>query len=279
MVVTLKTKFKMTEILVSGCSFTKGVGLALEKCDPNNAYNVFAHEYFHDNYQVTNIAEGGNSNLSIYLSTSLALVEKIYDYAFVCWTSYPRYNFRIGFETYEFGKKVAFAGMPLSDDIMHNGHKISYSKKWLNEFKDQYFLAHHDHFEVVAIMNYMTLLLDLAKSKGTKLYFVNNLCAWDNNFFTRLTNFLPEDLTKKTKELLDVTTRADKEIFELYDLMHNGFENAGGIKEHTWINLYSPFKNIKLDTGNDNWHPGPQSHKQFGNQLTQLFSNLNLNNT
>lgn len=265
----------MTEILFSGCSYTKGVGLSLEEKDADNAYNVFAQEYFKDSYNVTNIAEGGNSNLSIYFSTSLALIKKHYDYAFVSWTSYPRYNFRIGFETYEFGRKVLFAGMPTESTSAHEGHGLSYSKKWLNDFKDRYFLAHHDHFEVVDIIKYITLLTDVAEKAGTKLYFVNNLCLWDDGFFNRLTDFLPNELTEKTKKLLDVDTRDDKEIFELYNLMHDDFEASGGIRENKWINLYAPFRNIKLDLGNDNWHPGPLSHKQFGTHLAQRFSELN----
>jgi hypothetical protein len=266
----------MTEILFSGCSYTEGAGLDLEKHDPNNAFNVFAHEYFHNDYNVTNVAKGGNSNLSIYLSTSLALVEKFYDYAFVCWSAYPRYNFRIGFETYEFGKKICFTpGIVLSDHVIHEGHNLSYSKKWLNKFKDTYMLAHHEHFEVVAIMEYMTLLLDQAQSKGTQLYFINNICQWDNEFFNRLTDFLPDELTEKTKKLLDVDTRDDTEIFKLYNLMHDDFEAHGGIREHKWINLYTPFKNMKIDLGNDNWHPGPLSHKQFGTHLAQRFSEVN----
>jgi len=73
----------MTEILFSGCSFTKGVGLALEDKDPNNACNVFAQECFADNYHCTNVSRGGYSNLSIYFATATGLLKKQYDYAFV----------------------------------------------------------------------------------------------------------------------------------------------------------------------------------------------------
>jgi hypothetical protein len=262
----------MTEILLSGCSYTKGFGLDLEKNDSNNAYNVFVREYFKNNYNITNVAESGNSNLSIYFSSSTALIEKHYDYAFVGWTSYPRYNFRLGFETYAFGNRVVFTGMPLDDTVEHNGHVLSYNKKWLTEFKDRYFLAHHDHFEVVNLMKYITLLIDLADRVGTKLYFVNNICSWDDTFFDRFTSFLPSELSEKTQKLLDTETRDDAEIFELYNLMHNDFEANGGIRENRWINLYTPFK--KLDIGNDNWHPGPLSHKTFGIYLAQRFFEL-----
>jgi hypothetical protein len=272
----------MTEILFSGCSYTKGIGLDLEDADPANACNVFARESFKNDYNVTNIAQGGNSNLNIYLSANLALLSKQYDYAFVCWTSYPRYNFAIGFDTYQFMRPIMFAGMPLDDSSFYNGHSLSYSKKWLNKFKDMYFLAHHDHYEVINIMKYMTMLSMVADRTNTNLYFINNLCKWDQDFFLRQHNFLPGQLTPQTQKLLDVSTRSDEEIAELYSLMHNDFEANGGIKEHRWLNLYTPFRNpaqvareqANLDYGNDNWHPGPLSHMNFGMHLAQCFSDL-----
>mgnify|MGYP001400241560 CR=1 FL=1 len=79
----------------------------------------------------------------------------------------------------------------------------------------------------------------------------------------------------ETKKTLDVDTRDDEDIYKLYNLMHDNFEANGGIREHKWLNLYSPFRYMKLDFGNDGWHPGPLSHKKFGAHLAQCFFNLN----
>jgi hypothetical protein len=266
----------MKKILFAGCSYVHGIGLELKQHDPQNFCNVFTNEYFQENYTVTNIGVGGSSNLSIYLSASLAMIQQKFDYVFVCWTSYPRYNFRLGFETYEFGKPVSIHGSPFSPDVGHNGHKLSYSYKWLTNFKEKYLLAHHLHFEAVELMKYMTLLSRVADLEGTKLYFINNACPWTQGYFDRKLNFMPNELDLYTQQLLDIDSRNDSEIFELYDLMHNDFEGAGGINNLRWINLYQSFISMMVDVGTDMKHPGPLSHNKFGKFLAHKFSLLDI---
>jgi hypothetical protein len=236
---------------------------------------VFAKEYFQDNYTVTNIGNFSNSNLSIYLSASLAIVQQKFDYVFVGWTSYPRYNFRMGFETYDFGKRVNLTAR--STVTAHHGHYLSYSQRWLNNFKEKYLLAHHAHFEVVEIIKYMTLLSRLGDLEGTKIYFINNLCPWTTGYFDRKLNFLPAELDPYTQHILDVDTRDDLEFFELYNLMHDDFESVGGMDTQKWINLYESFDSMKVDLGNNQIHPGPLSHNKFGKFLSHKFSLINNN--
>jgi hypothetical protein len=266
----------MIKILFAGCSYVKGLGLELQEHDPQNFCNVFTNEYFQENYSVTNIGVSGNSNLSIYLSASLAMIQQKFDYVFVGWTGYPRYNFRLGFETYEFGKAISVRGGPLSPEAAHNGHKLSYGYKWLNDFRKKYLLAHHPHFEAVELMKYVILLSRLAELEETKLYFINNICPWTPGYFDRKLNYIPSNLDPYTQQILDVDSRNDSQIFELYDLMHNDFENAGGINGQKWINLYQSFKSIMVDVGNDQIHPGPLSHNKFGKFLAHKFSLLNI---
>lgn len=260
----------MTNILFAGCSYVEGMGLDLEKQDPDNFCNVFANEYFHNNYKITNIGLRGSSNLAIYLSASLAMTQQEFDYVFVCWTAYPRYNFRLGFETYEFGKRVVFNSIDIGNQS-HNGHAISYSKKWLDDFREKYLSAHHAHFEIVELMKYLTLLDHLAILKNIKLYFINNLCPWSLGYFERRSNFMPIELDSYSQELLDVDSRDDSDIRALYNLMHDDFEQAGGIKPHRWINLYQSFNSMKIDQAPDRLHPGPLSHKKFGKFLANEF--------
>lgn len=264
----------MTKILFAGCSYVKGNGLELLDQDPQHFCNVFTNEYFQENYTVTNIGVGGSSNLSIYLSASLAMMQQKFDYVFVGWTSYPRYNFRLGFETYEFGKQITISGGTRAMNFCHNGHKLSYSRKWLEDFRDKYLLAHHEHFETVEIIKYVTLLTRLAELVGTKLYFINNMCPWTPGYFERKLTVMPRDLDPYTQQILEVDSRDDSQIFELYDLMHDDFERFGGINSQKWINLYQSFKNTMVDVGNDQRHPGPLSHNKFGKFLTQKFSLL-----
>lgn len=267
----------MTKILFAGCSYVKGIGLELQEHDPQNFCNVFTNEYFQKNYTVANIGVGGSSNLSIYLSASLSMIQQKFDYVFVGWTSYPRYNLRLGFETYDFGKPININGGPLREWSWHTGHKLSYSYNWLNNFRKKYLLAHHAHFEAVEIMKYVTLLNRLAELEETKLYFINNMCPWTPGYFERKLNFMPSELDTYTQQILEVDSRDDSQIFELYDLMHNDFESVGGINSQKWINLYQSFNNTIVDVGNDQKHPGPLSHNKFGKFLAHKFSLIDTN--
>ena len=286
-----------TNILFSGCSWAQGQGLEQLTNDENNMCNVFAKEYFKENYRCSNIARGGNSNLAIFTDTVQELLQNQYDYAFVCWSSYPRYNFQIGFEPNMFNRRVYFTG-PASR-AEYRGHKLQFSTEWFNDFKDKYMLIHHDHFEVCAIMKYIGILETLAQKIGTKIYYVNTLCGWDTKFFDRVNGYTPhtlaEHLTRKTRRLLDAGTRDPQETFDLYQLMHVHFAELGGIRPNKWINLYPSCLNLwftcydpkfdytpeetKIDIGLDNWqpgepkmaHPGPLSYKKFGTYLAQHF--------
>jgi hypothetical protein len=263
----------MVDILFAGCSFVEGMGLPLLKQDPQNFCNVFANQCFEDNHSVTNIGRSGNSNLSIYLSTSLAIAQQKFDYVFIGWSAYPRYNFRLGFETYDFGSRINFNSINIGNRA-HAGHKISYSKKWIDDFREKYLLAHHPHFEAVELMKYITLLDRAADRDGIKLYYINNLCPWTPGYFDRQSDFMPANLDTYTQELLEVDSRDDSEIVALYNRMHDDFEQAGGIKSHRWINLYQSFNSMQIDRTGDKLHPGPQSHEKFGKFLADKFSRL-----
>jgi len=266
----------MIEILFSGCSFFAGTGLPKEKGNYDQVCNVFCSEYFHDLYNITNIAKSGNSNLSIHLSVVQAMSQKHYDYVFVGWTTYPRYNYRLGFETYEFGIRknlTSGAGRLVIAHQDHNSHIMKYSKKWFEDFGKKYSLLHQDPWEIVSLLEYIDVLTDLSDQLKTKIYFVNNLCPWDIDFFERKDNFLPNELTDYTQKLLDTITRDDNEIFKLYHMMHDAFDQAGGIKKQKWLNLYNSFFNMQVDCGSDH-HPGIKSQNNFGKYLAQQLNNL-----
>jgi hypothetical protein len=73
--------------------------------------------------------------------------------------------------------------------------------------------------------------------------------------------------------LLEVESRDDKNIKTLYNLMHNDYEK-NSINSKYWINLYDSFRSKMVDFGNDNYHPGPISHKDFGLYLAEKFKSM-----
>lgn len=258
--------------LFSGCSYVAGVGLDLDKLDENNYTNVFAREVFGNKCSVNNIGVPGWSNYRIFLDTCAELLQKKYDYAFVSWTSYPRHVFWSALELYECQRSILWDAV--ADIEEQKGNEFTFSADFLKKFRDSYLLTHNDHYEILDLVRYVNILISLAQKTNTKIYFINNLCHWDSDFFTRYSNKLPSELTSYTKKLLCVDNRDDIEIGNLYNKMHNDYSNAGGIHEDLWLNLYYSFKHQVTDLGNDKSHPGPKSHKNYGLFLANQFKTI-----
>jgi hypothetical protein len=159
------------------------------------------------------------------------------------------------------------------DDVNINP-SITYSKKYLSDVKNKFFALHHDHCEIVKILNYTAAINRISQRLGVKVYFVNNILPWDNGFFNAVTNKdrLPSDVTLYTQNLLNSQTRDDEEFFKIYDNIHQEYADAQGL-QCSWINLDVGFREqFLLDLGNDNKHPGELSHRQFGKFLSDSFN-------
>ena len=259
----------MVNVLFTGCSFVQGCGLVGEKSDPNNFVNVFTNNVFGD-CVLTNHGVNGHSNLRIFLDTCQQLILNNYDYAFVCWTSYPRHVFWLGLEEYETKRSFIPNGMSVT---VHNGNDVSFSSKFLTDLRDKLSLVEHPHSIIVDIVRYINILKSIADSQKTKIFFINNICHWDEDFFTRVENPIPTNLTAYTNKLLNTENRNDDQIKTLYNKMHDDYSTNGSIQESAWLNLYSSFSTVhRIDVGTDNVHPGPRSHQIFGNFLISKFN-------
>ena len=51
--------------------------------------------------------------------------------------------------------------------------------------------------------------------------------------------------------------------------MYNQYQQAGGIQEDKWLNLYSSMNEGRIDRAKDKIHPGIISHKNF----VEIFTN------
>jgi hypothetical protein len=101
-----------------------------------------------------------------------------------------------------------------------------YPTKYMQDLLDRLKALHHLHWEILAIIKYSKIINDLAKKlKIANVFFVNGFCPWDENYFVRLENTLPESYTSFTKkEILNIDTRDDKDIFELYHRAHDQYQ-------------------------------------------------------
>lgn len=257
----------MKNILFSGCSFVAGLGLPQEKTDENNFVNIFCKDNFKE-YHLKNIGINGSSNLRIFLDTCHEINKTCYDYIFVGWTSYPRYVGWLGLEEYQ-TKRSFVPNHPIKE---HLGNDISFDSKFLTNLRDNLFLTTNAHYEILDIIQYINILKNLADYYKSKIYFINNICHWDNNYFTKILDPKLENLTDYTNKILNSHNRSDDNIRNLYFKMHDSYSHYGTIQEALWLNLYSSFKSHQIDTGNDNFHPGPLSHQQFSKFLSSKFN-------
>lgn len=265
----------MTSVLFSGCSYVEGFDMENLHRNPGHFSHVLSNNLFGADYTIDNIGVGGYSNERIFLDSAQALTKNHYDYAFICWTSLHRYYFWAGLETYPCWRALT-PGMTAAMTVEHKGNDISWTKKQLVKFGKQFLLLMHAHYYIRDLVSYVNILISLAESKGTKIFFVNNILPFDQGYFNHIQgHIVPTMLTEYTNELLNSDNRDDEQINELYHMMHEHYKEKGGIREEYWLNLYQSFFNSRIDFTNDGIHPGFKSHKQFAEILTEQVKKHN----
>lgn len=259
----------MRKVIFSGCSFTAGDGWVdtTRKSDKNSPYlwvNL-CHSRIQKlkNLEIVNVGQSGASNAEIFQNTIRAIAEhnKDVDTIFCQWTSMPRYNYKIGLEMWNTDE----------DLFNYNTHNIKlsngdrWSREYIRDLTDRLLVLHHLHWEIVKVVDFSNIILNIAKSLEIKnVFFVNGMCPWDDNYFNELHNVSPESYTSFTKkQILDIDSREDKDIHKLYSLIHQHYRDAGGIQESNWISLDQSFFKQAVDTNYDHFHPGIQSNELY----------------
>ena len=259
------------KVLVSGCSFTVGCGLDGEKNNPN----LWVNQLF-DSSIVKNIALAGRNNHSIFVNTIGELMNYDYDLVIVAWSVIPRFNFNVGLETYE-----TLTRLTGDYDININNY-ITFKKEWLKKIGDSLLKIHNDHWDIVSLISYVNALIKIHEIENTnkQIFFINTYGPWSDNFFEYKKLNQPNDLSDYEKYLLDVETRDDNEIFDLYNKIHNDYQKYGGIKQCHWLNLYNSFEKMKVDNASTiDLHPGIKSQELYSKYLKSILStNLNSHN-
>jgi hypothetical protein len=271
----------MKKAVFAGCSFTAGDGWVatdpadsrrlMDKSHPDLWVNV-CHRSIPNLMQLElhNVAQGGASNAEIFNQAVSAMAAHGSDIGMlVCqWTSMPRYNFNVGLELWDTSE--SFQTAVRSHDI-HLSDGTHWTRSYINDLLDRLRVLHHVHWDIVAVVHYTNVITRLATSlKIARVFFVNGLCPWDKNYFTRQHNVLPDSYTNFTKhEVLQIKHRSDQDIQKLYNLAHQHYQDAGGIRPELWINLYQSFGNLQCDSNFDQKHPGTQSNLLYSNLVKQ----------
>jgi hypothetical protein len=115
----------MSYTLFTGCSYTHGDGFDLYTNQPELWVNLLhKNNPYLEKTQLLNVAIGGRSNAGIFQDTVWNLVNKDCKYAFVEWTSVPRYEFSTGLEFYS--TRAMFS--PNCKQLDHRLNDVTYSK-------------------------------------------------------------------------------------------------------------------------------------------------------
>lgn len=262
----------MSKILFSGCSYIDGVGFAEEKQDPNLWVNLLHQENpWFRSLDLVNVGLRGRSNAGIFQDSIWHLTQDHFDFAVVSWTSMPRFEMELGLETYA-TRQVFVANGPTRT---HNLNDIVYDQKYLAKIRDRLITLVHLHGEILNLVYYVNCLVKIAERQGTRIFFVNALCPWDKNYFVELKDFMPEEATEFTKkEIINLENRKDEEFFLLYKKIHTEYQQAGGIQEKHWLNLYNSLRQNKIDTNDDDLHPGIKSNKLYCKFLNQALQQM-----
>lgn len=272
----------------TGCSFTAGngwidiedsAGIACRE-HPDLWVNLCHSESPELNdLELVNLGQShGASNIEIFRSTVSAIANYGSDikYLFVQWTAMPRYNFNAGLETWNTSLKMQRDGRGrgvLHDINLNTGE--SWSKDYLDDLLGRFLVLHHLHYEILNVVEYANSIAGLCDRLGIKVFFINGLCPWDDNYFAKLEgpSVQPENYTIFTKEsILNIQSRNDKDIFKLYNQIHTDYATAGNIKSNLWINLYNSFQNSQIDTNFDRRHPGKLSNQLFSHLVKQSIT-------
>ena len=273
----------MKKVVFTGCSFTAGAGWS--SIDPVNGFakdypglwvNLCHREISKlKKLELVNAGISGASNTDIFEATVKEIGNHNDIDTIICqWTAMPRYRFSLGLELWPTSERIQGRASRLEFDVnLSNG--TTWSRKYLNDLFDRFLVLHHLHGEILKVVRYSNILKKLSKKINIKLYFVNGLCPWDQNYFVRLNSVSPEDYTPFTKKtILEIESRDDDDIFKLYKNIHDDYDQVGGIDPTDWINLYDSMLKNQIDTNYDNDHPGTKSN-QLSFELVKKFLESN----
>ena len=248
------------KIFYNGCSYPRGVGLVTqEDCVCNIVSKHLEAEFL-------NLSVSGSSNYRIFLTTLAEISKNSYDLVFVFFTTWPRLMF---YPELDYPQGYPITANPKTMEWMKTleTNKGLTIKNPENLHQILLMLNHEWHW-VMEVVRYINIL-----STYPNVKFINSICHWDTGFFEQFKilkdkKFLPNEITKYTQSILNVSNRDDNEINNLFqNVMITEYTQVGNIQADKWVNLYNPWASNKIDLGTDNQHPGPKSHHWMAQQI------------
>lgn len=258
----------MTKILVAGCSMANGhslKGMQIQDVDDPMIWPNLLSRHF-SQPEVHNLSVSGLNNHSIFIETMSALIKQHYDVVIVCWSQLGRINLQVGLELYS-------TLSTLNDHCGINLNPgVQISNRWLNSIGDNIRKIQNDHWLLLDLVKYVNTLYHLQTTvRRSNIFFVNSMMDFlPPGYFEKKEYIKPSELDTYTQELLNVDSRDDDEIRDLYCMIHNQYESYGGIQSQAWLNLYQSLQSLQIDNAQPkDQHPGYQSQKLFAEYLVE----------
>lgn len=249
----------MINACFNGCSFTHGEGFSIDDQE-RYVYDRLVSKKF--NFNRTNIAEIGSSNYVIFMRTVHALKEKKYDIIFVQWSALNRLWLSPGPDVWY--------NVAVNKKITEYRYRDFYlGKEDKLKFEQTIRILNHDYQNIIDLITYCGILIELASINSTKVVFINGLVPWKNDILIELGLDLSKSLSDYTKEILDFDTRCDEEIISCFNKLNQEFSK---LDQSKWVNLFDSFKTNKLDVASDGSHPGIKSHQWMADQLSTYLT-------
>jgi hypothetical protein len=257
----------------TGCSYTEGIGLKNTTTDKDLWVNN-VHSTLLKHTDLLNLGKSGATNAEIFQTAIDTVVTYPCQYLFVQWTELLRYKLNPGVETYP--TSIFCSTNNTQEFGVDINPGVRYSPAYIENIKNRFFDLHHEHYEIIKVIEYSNIIKKLCNRTGTIVFFINGILPWDENYFDYITDLhrIPSDTTLYTQKQLNADTRDDVEYFLLYDKIHKQYAPLEYSKS-SWVNLYSGFRScFYLDIGLDDVHPGVGSHQQFSNHLIENLQEL-----
>jgi hypothetical protein len=223
-------------IYFGGCSISQGHGFNLIKQDPEIYANIVGKYY---SARVLNDAEGGSSNLKIFIKAAKALIEDRADIFVIQWTAphrhwlYPRPD----------------QGIFFGASVVQDPYK---------KFIEQYQSLNNDYYNLISIIDYSRILNYMALKTDKIIVFVNGMLNWSRDWETPYMMSLLEDLPLEIKDSYE----------------QNFNNNLGLLEERQWVQLWDCIVGMKLDQAPLDDHPGPATHEKIASQIINTIDTL-----
>jgi hypothetical protein len=218
-------------IYIGGCSISTGAGFEQEQVDARIYPNLLAQALKMD---VINDAEGGSSNLKIFLRTCKALIDNQCEIFVVQWTAIHRHWL------YPTPDSGLFIGTPLEsgDDT-----------RFVAEFQKR----NHDYGNIMQLIDFCRIIQDIAKCKNKKVVFINGRIDMTPDMAD---SSLP--MSTEFENLLCDLKKEQRANFA--QQLVNNFEL---VDWKSWANPWQSVANMQTDKAPMDAHPGPDTHAKL----------------